>query len=60
MNKEVKELLNKCGGCKALECIRLWIYIYRHTKDKEVCRRVKKTRILERLHRKAKWGSRNL
>ena len=40
MNKEeAKELLNKCKNCKLKECIRLWIYIYRHTKDKKVCRK---------------------
>ena len=38
IKEEVKELLNKCENCKLKECIRLWIYIYRHTKDKKVCR----------------------
>ena len=36
--KLVKELLNKCDNCNLKECIRLWIYIHRYTKDKEICR----------------------
>ena len=39
--EEVKDLLNKCDNCKLKECIRLWIYIYRHTKDKRICERIR-------------------